>query len=62
MTQEERIAQLELALDNLLECFDETPEGIEVELADGGIGYVTDTTEETLIQAREVLDHDDVEN
>lgn len=58
MTNEDRIAELELALENLLECFAETPIGFEVETADSGIVYINDTTEEMVIQAREALDHD----
>ncbi len=59
MTHEDRIAELELALENLLECFEETPTGFETELADGGIGYLPEHVEEMVIQAQEALDHDD---
>ncbi len=57
MSQEDRIAELELALENLLECFEETPVGFDIETIDG-IGRMTEATEEMIIQAREALDHD----
>jgi hypothetical protein len=58
MSQEDRIAELELALENLLECFEETPTGFDIETSDG-IGRITEAAEEMVIQAREALDHDD---
>lgn len=57
MSMEDRVAELELALENLLECFEETPVGVDVETEEG-VAHVTEATAEIVIQAREVLDHD----
>jgi hypothetical protein len=51
----DRIAELELVLTNVLECFEFGMEGVTVETSDGGIAVMPEDTEEALQAAMEVL-------
>lgn len=56
---EERVAELELALENLLECFEETPNGLQAEDAEGGIVVLSEDIEDAVVRAADVLDREE---
>lgn len=66
MSAEDRVVELERVLENLLDCFEETPTGVEVEIQGefgstelGRVGYML---EKAFDQAREVWENNDVED
>lgn len=52
---EARVEELERVLTDLLDCFNETPEGIQAETADDGITLLSDDVAEAVAVARDIL-------
>jgi hypothetical protein len=52
---EDRVSELEIVLENLLECFEETPEGVTAETLDETVIILSQDVADAVERARDLL-------